>query len=112
MYEDDLQQAQLQSDNDPLRIPINCEILSSYEDMFNDILEMDGLSQESIIESLDIDRNHKQIFRAQEGAGASGSFFFFSYDHRFIIKTLAQDEVKLMDDIIVDYMNHLLDMDN
>ena len=29
---------------DSLRIPIKCTIQSSYEELFNDILEMDGLS--------------------------------------------------------------------
>lgn len=53
---------------------------------------MDGLSQKSIINSLDVEKNQQQVFRAGEGAGASGSFFFFSFDNRFIIKTLTEDE--------------------
>ena len=65
---------------DSLKIPIKCEIESSFEELFHDILEMDGLSQVNIIESLSVEQNQKQIFRAGEGSGASGSFFFFSYD--------------------------------
>jgi len=35
------------------------------------------------------------VFKAGLGAGASGSFFFFSYDKRFIIKTMSDTELKL-----------------
>ena len=73
---------------------------------------MDAISQNSIIESLNIDMNNKQVFRAGEGAGASGSFFFFSYDHRFIIKTLTTEEVKLLALILPDYLKHIEDMQN
>ena len=56
----ELQQAQIIKDQkESLLIPIKCEISSSYEDLFNGILEMDGLSQSSIIESLDVEKNHK-----------------------------------------------------
>ena len=32
------------------------------------------------------------VFKAGEGAGASGSFFFYSYDNRFLIKTMTNIE--------------------
>ena len=35
------------------------------------------------------------MFEAGEGAGRSGSFFFFSHDHKFIIKTMTNSELKL-----------------
>jgi hypothetical protein len=35
------------------------------------------------------------VFKAGEGAGRSGSFFFFSHDRKFIIKTMTQDELDL-----------------
>jgi Phosphatidylinositol-4-phosphate 5-Kinase len=35
------------------------------------------------------------VFNAGEGAGRSGSFFFFSHDKRFIIKTMSDAERKL-----------------
>ena len=69
---------------------------------------MDGLSQKSIIKSLDVERNQEQVFRAGEGAGASGSFFFFSFDHRFLIKTLTEDEFKfLVEKILPKYLQHI-----
>jgi len=37
--------------------------------------------------------NRDKVFNAGEGAGKSGSFFFFSHDNRFIIKTISSDEI-------------------
>jgi len=48
------------------------------------------------------------VFKAGEGAGASGSFFFFSHDQRFIIKTISKYELKLFMSLLDDYINHLL----
>jgi hypothetical protein len=46
------------------------------------------------------------IFAAGEGAGRSGSFFFFSHDKRFIIKTMSTSELALMRQIVPDYVQH------
>jgi len=35
------------------------------------------------------------VFKAGEGAGRSGSFFFFSHDNKFIIKTMTDTEFKM-----------------
>jgi hypothetical protein len=35
------------------------------------------------------------VFKAGEGAGRSGSFFFFSHDKKFIIKTMTNQELVL-----------------
>jgi hypothetical protein len=35
------------------------------------------------------------VFKAGEGAGRSGSFFFFSHDRKFIIKTMTKEELDL-----------------
>ena len=47
------------------------------------------------------------IFKAGEGAGKSGSFFFFSYDNKFLIKTLGSNEKKLLMENLKDYINHI-----
>ena len=46
-------------------------------------------------ESLSPKFNRDMVFKAGEGAGRSGSFFFFSHDKKFIIKTMTEDELKL-----------------
>jgi len=57
-------------------------------------------------ESLHPQYNRNMIFKAGEGAGRSGSFFFFSHDKRFIIKTMTSSELKLMIKILPDYVKH------
>ena len=40
--------------------------------------------------------NRDMIFKAGEGAGRSGSFFFFSHDQKFVVKTMTSTELALM----------------
>ena len=47
------------------------------------------------------------VFKAGEGAGASGSFFFFSHDRKFIIKTMTDGELAFFLKILPDYELHL-----
>jgi hypothetical protein len=47
------------------------------------------------------------VFKAGEGAGASGSFFFFSHDNRFLIKTLQSEEKHKMLSMLDDYVDHI-----
>ena len=51
-------------------------------------MNLDGIEPKDIMASFDNEKNRKMIFKAGESAGASGSFFFFSSDSKFIIKTL------------------------
>lgn len=60
-----------------------------------------------IRESLSTEKNHKSVFKAKESAGKSGSFFFFSFDRRFIIKTMNTSEKKVFIDALPHYMQHL-----
>ena len=50
--------------------------------------------------------NREQVFKAGEGAGSSGSFFFFSHDRKFIIKTMTSSELKSFLPIVPDYLRH------
>lgn len=51
--------------------------------------------------------NRDAVFKAGEGAGRSGSFFFFSHDRKFIIKTMTAKELQLMLRILPAYVEHL-----
>jgi hypothetical protein len=57
---------------------------------------------------LSVEANRHRVFKAGEGAGSSGSFFFFSHDNKFIIKTISYDEMKKMLSMLDDYISHLL----
>lgn len=47
------------------------------------------------------------VFKAGLGAGKSGSFFFFSHDCQFIIKTVKDDEMRVLMKMLPDYLEHL-----
>lgn len=47
------------------------------------------------------------IFKAGEGAGRSGSFFFFSHDRKFVVKTMTTTELNLVKRMMPDYSNYL-----
>ena len=46
-----------------------------------------------LYQSLSPKYNRESVFQTGEGAGASGSFFFFSHDKKFIIKTIPKEEL-------------------
>lgn len=47
------------------------------------------------------------IFKAGESAGRSGSFFFFSHDGKFVVKTINSSELRLIKKITPLYAKHL-----
>lgn len=58
-------------------------------------------------ESLSPKFNRDMVFKAGEGTGRSGSFFFFSHDQKFIIKTMTKSELDLMKKMMPAYSQHL-----
>jgi len=68
---------------------------------------MDGISPESLLQSLNVDSNRDAIFKSGEGAGQSGSFFFFSYDKKFLVKTVHHSEMLMMLKMSKSYLDHL-----
>lgn len=45
--------------------------------------------------------------KAKESAGKSGSFFFFSYDNQFLLKTMNDNEMSIFNESLHDYYFHL-----
>ena len=70
-------------------------------------MDLDGIKPDDLKQSLDSDANHRMIFRAGEGAGASGSFFFFSHDNQFLIKTMARSEMNVFIEMLDQYIKHI-----
>lgn len=85
----------------------NIEIISYCPEEFEKIRNLDGLSIVEMEEALDEELNRNQVFKAGEGSGASGSFFFFSHCNKLLIKTLRRDEKNVMLNMISDYYNHI-----
>ena len=76
------------------------------------MMEIDGIKSEDLMKSLSCEMNRDMVFKAGEGTGQSGSFFFFSYDNRFIIKTLRGHEKETIFRIIDDLIVHVKKSEN
>lgn len=69
-------------------INIRAEFISHAEALFLSFMELDGISPDEIKKSLSLEDNRDRVFNAGESTGLSGSFFFFTHDNKFIIKTI------------------------
>lgn len=78
-------------------------------DVFAQLRSRDGFGLENIEESLSPinDENIKAIFKAGEGMGKSGSFFFFSHDTNFLIKTMTMDDFNAFMYLFRYYFEHI-----
>ena len=94
------------------KINMKSQFISHLETKFEKIMELDGITSEDLMASLSCEKNRDMVFKAGEGAGQSGSFFFFSYDNRFIIKTLRGHEKQTIFKIIDDFIDHIQKSDN
>jgi len=63
-------------------------VVGYFIENFARLRESDGITRISVLKSLKPERNRSSVFKAGEASGASGSFFFFSHDKQFIIKTM------------------------
>ena len=89
-----------------------CEVVKVYEyapKKFQQIRLRDGIDRSIIKKSLSAKKNRDQVFKAGESQGKSGSFFFFSHDRQFIIKTMYKDELEIFLRALPDYYRHLRD---
>ena len=95
-----------------IRVETNAQIECFMQAKFQKIMELDGISNDEITSSLAFSRNREQLFKAGKGAGKSGSFFFFSSDRKFVIKTVSKSEKDLLLSMLDDLIQHYTDTDN
>ena len=76
--------------------------------LFTLLRQIDGVNMMNILDSFNLVNNASQIARAKESIGKSGSFFFFTYDNQFILKTLNDAELKNMRNVVYSYFNHII----
>lgn len=74
---------------------------------FHKLRDADGITSEMIRVSLDPQANLENAKKAGESTGRSGSFFFFSQDRKFIIKTMFENELEIFMLKLNDYFEHL-----
>ena len=78
-------------------------------DVFAHLRKLDGFKNDDLKDSLDpqIPANILKIKAAGEGMGKSGSFFFFSHDTRFLIKTMTKDDFNAFMKLFHLYFEHI-----
>jgi hypothetical protein len=92
-----------------LNIDVNVNVIVHAPLFFKSIQQGNGVTSEELIDSLSPKYNRNMVFKVGEGAGASGSFFFFSQNRKFIIKTMTQTELNRFLKILPYYEIHLLE---
>lgn len=78
--------------DEPRVLKVKAQFTSHFNQKFSAIRVLDRISHIDMINSLALDLNRSAIFQAGQSSGKSGSFFFFSSDNRYIIKTINPSE--------------------
>jgi len=89
------------------KIKVKATIMSHQPEKFRKLMYMDNINPQEVKKSLCPILNRDNLFKAGQGAGLSGSFFFFSKDNKFIIKTLRGDERKVLLGMLDDFIEYL-----
>ena len=99
----------LETEEDDQTMTINEEVqvIEWAPAVFHAIKQMDNITPQMIETSLSTDANAKQLFKAKESAGKSGSFMFYSADKRFLIKTMNKSEQAVLVKALPKYLDHL-----
>ena len=79
-----------------INLQSNVKVTFHQKHLFMETFKEYFADSEVIERSLSPDMNRDQVFKAGEGAGRSGSFFFHSHDGKFIIKTISKGELELL----------------
>jgi hypothetical protein len=92
---------------DKIYINERVEIHEHAGQIFKNLRKQDNIESEDIIKSLHPIFNREAIKGAGESQGKSGSFFFFSHDRKFIIKTMSDGELKTFKHMFEDFVEYL-----
>ena len=99
-------------------IQVKVEIRAYEPTIFSQIRQLDGIIEEELINSLMPRNNRDQIFNTSQNAasslgndgGNSGSFFFFTQDKKFLVKTMTVEERDLFIKMLPDFLKHCQSM--
>lgn len=85
-------------------------IIEYFPFLFEVIRFEDQIDYGIVLMSLDPLANKSNMLKLKESAGKSGSFFFFSYDKQFIIKTVKEHELEVLKgEFIEKYYKHCME---
>jgi len=88
-------------------IKLKVRVTELAPDVFAFLRHQDNIGEQVIKDSLSLVKNMKAAKRAGESQGKSGSFFFFSNDQNFIIKTMTNSDLETFTRIFKDYSHHI-----
>jgi hypothetical protein len=75
--------------------------------MFSELRRKDEISDRDLYLAFKPSKNKSAIEKMSESKGKSGSFFFYSHDRKFIIKTISNGERKTLLNVINDYCEYM-----
>ena len=92
----------------------NCKFYDEAPKVFSNIRRLYGIDNDSYLKSLGPENFLGNLILVKNrslrelcSSGKSGSFFYFSYDSRFVLKTISSHEYDLFKSILEDYYNHI-----
>ena len=78
-------------------------------EIFQELRSNECINIEDLMASLNPEENKDSMLRIKESSGKSGSFFFFSNDKKFIIKTVKEEELNTMlGEFMKNYYIHII----
>jgi 1-phosphatidylinositol-4-phosphate 5-kinase len=76
--------------------------------IFSELRKNDDITGFNLSNSLSPICNSENVSKMRESEGKSGSFFFFSHDNKFIIKTITNNELNnMLGHFIKSYYEHV-----
>ena len=80
--------------------------------VFKNLRDMRGIDEGEFMKSFPLQDNETTAMMEKFTEGKSGSFFFFSHDRKYIMKTISDVEVKFLMDNLQEYCHYLKDNPN
>ena len=95
------------------QIEYDASFIEYFPKVFRKIRETDGINDKMLGISLNPMNNKKSMDKLKQTKGRSGSFFFFSEDKRFIIKTITSSELEyLLFTFMIEYFKYIISNNN
>ena len=93
---------------------IDIRVISFAPRVFKFIRALDNIDEIDIMRSVKPSMNKMQIFKTNKNqshssGGKSGSFFFFTQDKQFIIKTMTKKEKEILMKLLPNQVRYLLE---
>lgn len=93
---------------------IHCRFYDFAPKVFYNLRKLYGIKNEDYIKSLGPENFLGNLLMVKNrslrelcSAGKSGSFFYYSYDSKFVLKTISTDEFEFFQEILEDYYTHM-----